>query len=177
MWHIELDHARQICEVTALTIPILALAYLVSDSDKLSPRRSGTNPPGEPVSGPLVPLAEQTTNIAFALIFCMATFLGIFGSILGLLFKPYSWLLALAVLCLGTCVLLILIGIINSLFDELHNAFPEDFVMDSFHRKRLPPSARLSLRLGLGLIIVVWYLTPIALVSFCGLVVFNTTIS
>ncbi|MEV7627774.1 hypothetical protein [Actinoplanes sp. NPDC089786] len=131
MTTLSVDAARKVCEIGLTVIPVFALAFLVSERDKLripliEPPPAGESPeesnrrgrPGtyrqrnsDPVE--FIPATDLSTAVQLAtgLPFLLASLIGFIVALLGLIVRPAPWLLAIVTSCLLIVVFLFFVHV------------------------------------------------------------------
>jgi hypothetical protein len=131
MTTLSVDAARKVCEIGLTVIPVFALAFLVSERDKLqvplgepppadeSPEESSRRGRGGTYryhNSSLVgfvpaPDPSDAVQLATGLPFLLASLIGFVVALLGLIVRPAPWLLAIVASCLLVVVFLFFVHV------------------------------------------------------------------
>jgi hypothetical protein len=130
--------ARRVFEIGLTVIPVFALAFLVSERDKLQVRLAESPPPDESPEESsrrgrggtyhysdsnlvaFVPAADPSdaVQLATGLPFLLASLVGFLVALLGLIVRPAPWLLAIVASCLLVIVFLFFIHVALGIAQE-----------------------------------------------------------
>jgi hypothetical protein len=138
MTTLSVEAARKVCEIGLTVIPVFALAFLVSERDKLQIPLGEGPPPGESpeesakrgrggtyhtdTAGVVrffpAPDPSDAVQLATGLPFLAASLIGFVVALLGLIVEPAPWLLALVVSCLLVIVFLFFVHVALGIAQE-----------------------------------------------------------